>query len=650
MPMIVAHAAIVCSSHELRDKARRLASQIEAPQALQALAEQAMFCSPPESRASKPKIAWLFPGQGSQYPGMLKSLVEGDPFAARKMREANQVLAEMNQPSFEELAWQPESQLGEDVWFTQAAMLLADWIMCSTLTNRGFAPSLISGHSFGEFAALLAAGCWDLQNALAATRHRCQSIAKYVSPGCALLSIQANRTTTQRLLDESAVPLSISHLNAPQQTVVGGRQAAVARFAQILEEEGIPSRLLPVPTAFHTPSLQAAVEPFHDALRSVALDPPRIPVLSSITNAYAADPWHIRQALADQLVHPADFIGLVKRLVSDGVTLAVEVGPQQVLSKLVRQNTDRLTVIATDHPKRGCAGQLLCAQAVMELQQPVTEASKLPTTRGTDGWDRREQRTQHATPVHFDATSGRRQRVRSTAGQVASKQVTRRPKVQPAAHFDATSSRRQSRRAAAQSQSVSAGPRLPDSQPNSHEAPETTLAAEHTSSQQPAAYLHRTEQEVAAASGVAAASEVAVGSGAIEQFLIDFVVEQTGYPAEIIELDWDIEADLGIDSIKKAQLFGELREFFELEVHQGLSLDRFITLRDIVDLLERTPGKGSWLVETGDHVDATVGTRDQQASNSGGCVASDGDHAGRDSVMIDTAAMANAGIDTRWDR
>ncbi len=102
---------------------------------------------------------------------------------------------------------------------------------------------------------------------------------------------------------------------------------------------------------------------------------------------------------------------------------------------------------------------------------------------------------------------------------------------------------------------------------------------------------------VASANGGSVAAKPVAGEHikVIEAFLIDFVVEQTGYPAEIIELDWDIEADLGIDSIKKAQLFGELREFFDLESLTSFSLDSFKSLRDIVSLLVTLPGKGDWL-------------------------------------------------------
>src|SRR5690606_23835670 len=126
---------------------------------------------------------------------------------------------------FEQLAWKPDNLLGESVWHTQAAVLIADWIMLRALSARGLRPAMVSGHSFGEFAAMIAAGCWDLTTALRATWFRCQAITQHVPAGASMLSIQADRTTTERLIRAHRLPLSISHLNAPSQTVVGGKHA-----------------------------------------------------------------------------------------------------------------------------------------------------------------------------------------------------------------------------------------------------------------------------------------------------------------------------------------------------------------------------------------------------------------------------------------
>ncbi len=136
----------------------------------------------------------------------------------------------------------------------------------------------------------------------------------------------------QQLIDASHIPVHISHRNAPEQTVVGGKQAAVAQFAQIIDNEGLSSRLLAVPTAFHTPALAASQQPFAHALQTLPITPPSIALLSSVDNRYASDPRSIRAGLAAQLVTQLDYVNLVERLISDGVRVAVEVGPSQVLN------------------------------------------------------------------------------------------------------------------------------------------------------------------------------------------------------------------------------------------------------------------------------------------------------------------------------
>ena len=491
---------------------------------------------------------------------------------------------------FEQLAWSEHSQLGENVWHTQACLLISDYVIMRWLQSQGFQPDIVAGHSFGEFAAMLAAGCWDLSTALKATWHRCLAIVEHVPTACGMLSIQAPSQVVQQLIDSSHIPVTISHRNAPEQTVVGGKQAAVAQFAQIVDNEGLNSRLLAVPTAFHTPALTAAVQPFAQSLQSIAIASPQTPLLSSVNNRYATQPAEIRAGLAAQLVTPLDYVTLVERLIQDGVSLVVEVGPQQVLTRLTRQVAGpRLTVLSTDHPKRGTAYQLLSARAGLEVmtnstqQEPVALPSTAVRQKSTTG------------PLHFDATAVRRERMR-TAAMANQTMATPTPASQPAKpvmQFDASQQRRERNRQSSSSTSSSDVTGTPQVQP-------LLVAPVHIPA--PTAQMPTTIASEPSASRPASALPVGDHVKVIETFLIDFVVEQTGYPAEIIELDWDIEADLGIDSIKKAQLFGELREFFDLESLTSFSLDTFKTLRDIVDLLVTLPGKGDWLARSGNDV------------------------------------------------
>lgn len=575
-------AAIVSNASEAKKGALKLTAQMGNSASRVPLGEQGLFWSDSAERtgSNEPKISgipgmsrgrpvvWMFPGQGSQYPGMLKELAQHRPSVAPWLQKADdalsQVAADLGQPfvAFAEMAWHPSGGLGQDVWTTQAAMLIADWTYLQLLSERGFVPDVVAGHSYGEFAAMLAAGCWDLPTALRATWYRCQAVKQYSPAGCAMMSVQADRTRLEQAILEADVDVHVSHVNAPTQTVAGGRQAEIARLAEFLDDEQVGSRILAVPTAFHTPALSEAVQPFRESLDAIQIQPPQRPFLSNVSNQYEADPHRLRDLLASQLASPLNFVGIVERIVADGAQLMVEVGPQQVLSKLVRQSDNGLHTIATDHPRRS-RDQMSRAEVVLEM------CSDRSSSQATAAAESKRSSVQSA-PIHFDATEARRSRVRSSIGQRPNATVQANEihtSASKPVHFDATDSRRSNARSSAR---VST-PAFSSSNPSVENTPRDSSLGEPSVSE--AGFNNRSR---------------------IEKFLIDFVVEQTGYPAEIIEPEWDLEADLGIDSIKKAQLFGELREFFDLEQTQA-KLDQFQTLTQIVDLLEATPGKADWL-------------------------------------------------------
>ena len=557
-PRSIWRTAVVCDESELEAKLDRFVPQIGMPAASQALADQGVFWreSDAANAMQKNQVAWIFPGQGSQYPNMLRELVGANAHAGKLLEQANTILSELQQPTFQTIAWDDADTLGQDVWHTQATLLIANWISSELLREHSFAPDLVSGHSYGEFSAMLCAGCWTLKDALVATWHRCQSIVNHVPHGHEMLSIQSDRLSVASVLEQSGLKLWISHINAPQQTVVGGSHSAIQQLVPQLEEHGIASRVLAVPTAFHTPALSPATQPFRIALESITIRPPQIPLLSNIGNHYAADPKEIRDALADQLVSPLSYVGLVERMVEDGVHLAVEVGPQQVLTRLTRQIAPELKAVSTDSTKRGTVWQLLCAIAQLEVEGVTNQRQNRPQATRTAVMPAKPDSQQS---LHFDATIARKTRLRQEAGQ-GGKHISPAATQQNSPAIPSPPTR-----------SASVANPVHPIKSGSHDHVETQDAEPISES------THASKKQK------------------IASFLIDFVVEHTGYPAEIIELDWDMEADLGIDSIKKAQLFGELRDFFDLESHKSLSLDKFATLNDIIELLTQTPAKGKWL-------------------------------------------------------
>src|SRR5262249_46322008 len=134
------------------------------------LGEKGIFVG--EVGAKPPRVAFLFPGQGSQYDGMLQQLVAEFPPAAAALAEVDGVLSRLGLPTFAELAWSEDPQLN-DVWRTQLSLLAANSILLAAAKAMGLAPDRLAGHSFGELVALYAAGSWDFESAVRATCARC---------------------------------------------------------------------------------------------------------------------------------------------------------------------------------------------------------------------------------------------------------------------------------------------------------------------------------------------------------------------------------------------------------------------------------------------------------------------------------------------
>ncbi|MGH7128728.1 MAG: ACP S-malonyltransferase, partial [Planctomycetaceae bacterium] len=320
------------TADDLAARLKLAAAQMENPRAWPLLAEKGIFIG--EAAPGQTCTALLFPGQGSQYAGMMQGLISDFPPAAEAMRGVDAVLGRLSLPTFAELAWNNVGTLGTDIRQTQFSLLAADTIMFAAVSALGLAADRMSGHSFGELAALVAAGAWSFEDAARATLARCRAIAGCAGSKTALLSTSAPADEVERLCREITGSVFVSHRNAPDQTVAGGEADAVTELARRVEQAGHKTKLLAVPVAFHTPLMQGTQEPFRRGLESIALAPPRVPLLSSVTNRYVAEPSEIRENLILQMTQPVNYGDLVERLIAEGVTALVEVGPKQVLTGL----------------------------------------------------------------------------------------------------------------------------------------------------------------------------------------------------------------------------------------------------------------------------------------------------------------------------
>jgi|GEM_PF-774000 len=548
--------------------------QLDNPASQTVLEQQGIFY-----REANPntRIAFLFPGQGSQYAGMLKQLVADVPAVARQQAEIDITMRGLGFPSWPTLAWDESSPLGKDVWTTQISMLLADVLMLAALRERGIEPDLVAGHSYGEYPALFAAGAWNLEQAIRVTRRRCESIDAQPGGQTGMLATTATPEMIDSLTPRLSGPAYVANHNAPDQTVVGGTLPALAELEAMLQQSLFETRKLQVPSAFHTPLMRPAGEMFQRAIAGETFTQPRVTTYSVANNEIVREPSEIGHNLVAHLTTPVRYADLVRKLAAQAPTVFVEVGPQQALTRLNRRilPPQELAGIACDNPSRPGIEQVVRVQAMLECsgaldrqrgQQPaaVPAAAAAPQKQGQI--------------FHFDATARRRDKMRAAATKTA-------PAARPAPQVSAASPKPVAPPATV-APPVAATPIAPAPQPVAAPAPA------------PAPVVSAAKPSAPAPAPAAAQPAPSVDMAELEKFLVNFVVEQTGYPPEVVELDADLEADLGIDSIKKAQMFGELQEYFDVTPTEGLTLDDFPTLRHIVNFLAKAPTKAGAPVTT----------------------------------------------------
>ena len=289
------------------------------------------------------KIAFVFPGQGSQAVGMMKGF-DGHPAVRATFDEASQVLGEDLWALVEQ---GPEDALDLTV-NTQPAMLTAGVaVWRAWQAAGGVAPALLAGHSLGEYAALVASGALAFRDAVPLVRFRAQAMQEAVAPGrgamAAILGADDDTVATAcRKAAEGHVVEPVNY-NAPGQLVIAGERTAVERAMQAAKELGARRAvLLPVSAPFHSSLLKPAAERLAQRLAQVPLAAPSIPVVHNVDVATHAEPDAIRAALARQAASPVRWTQTIQAFAAAGVTHVVECGPGRVLANLVKRIDERL--------------------------------------------------------------------------------------------------------------------------------------------------------------------------------------------------------------------------------------------------------------------------------------------------------------------
>lgn len=284
------------------------------------------------------EIAFLFPGQGSQTPGMGLELAENFNVAREVFEEADASLGfPLSKLCFEGPA--EELQLTAN---TQPAILAVSVAAARVLEEKGIRPDYVAGHSLGEYSALVAAGSLGLSDALRLVRKRGQYMQEAVPVGqgamAALLGLEAG--AVDEICREAAVDevVSAANLNSPAQIVIAGDRAAVERAVEIAKDRGAKRAiLLNVSAPFHCSLMKPAADRLAVDLDAVALRDPRVPLVNNADATVIQTADAIRDGLKRQVTSPVRWTDSMLALRREGADVFVEAGPGKVLSGLMRQ-------------------------------------------------------------------------------------------------------------------------------------------------------------------------------------------------------------------------------------------------------------------------------------------------------------------------
>jgi [acyl-carrier-protein] S-malonyltransferase len=284
------------------------------------------------------KLAFLFPGQGSQYAGMGKSLAESFPQAKAVFDEADAALGfSLSTLCFE--GPEEELKLTEN---TQPALLMVSVAALRVLESQGLTPAVVAGHSLGEYSALVAAGSLELADAVRLVRKRGQAMQRAVPAGvgamAALLKMPADKLD-QVLADAAqGEVVTAANYNSPDQVVIAGHAGAVQRAADLAKAAGAKRAvMLPVSAPFHCPLMKPAQDEMRPELEAVTFRDLRVPLINNWQAAEVRSGADARAGLLEQIPGSVCWMQSMQKLRDYGVEACVEVGPGGVLTGLLKQ-------------------------------------------------------------------------------------------------------------------------------------------------------------------------------------------------------------------------------------------------------------------------------------------------------------------------
>ncbi|HKY63715.1 MAG TPA: SDR family NAD(P)-dependent oxidoreductase [bacterium] len=567
-------AVVARSQAELRARLDQAIGHLEKSEAALWLPPQGIYFRPGFKPA---KVAMLFSGQGSQSLGMggdwAMHLEEVGRFWDRidaLTQGWNARLSEVvfPRPVFSEEARQRQrARLTATEW-AQPAIGATSAALYQALVGLGVKPDMMGGHSFGELTALYAAGVFDLAGFLSAARHRGEAMAQASESRGAMLAVAEETEALKRRLEEWQSSAILANLNAPRQQILSGEEGEIHRVQALLEAAGVKVTRLNVSTAFHSPLVSGAAKSFGDFLQKSEMRPPSLPVYSNQgAEPYPEDLASIRRRLADHLANPVRFCEEVGAMRRAGANVFLEVGPGSTLSRLVEECLPGEEILSLSFDQKGQEGMVALTHGLAKLAAAGLELA----------WQRLDDRELAAlegfemtpTTILLDSSTHKKKYPVPETAARDNVHVLPKPAEMPIPVALAAGAEADAPRPMPAAPSFRTGPKAPVSAPVL-----TVLKAQEEAPAKPTELPRPSAQELTALKGL----------------LYQVVSEKTGYPTEMLGADMHLEADLGIDSIKRVEIFSTIRDRVphlpEVGIEQLVALQ---TMGQIIEFMEKGP-------------------------------------------------------------
>ncbi|WP_338733746.1 ACP S-malonyltransferase [Bacillus subtilis] len=299
------------------------------------------------------KIAFLFPGQGSQFIGMGKELYEQVPAAKRLFDEADETL----ETKLSSLIFEGDAEELTLTYNAQPALLTTSIAVLEKFKESGITPDFTAGHSLGEYSALVAAGALSFKDAVYTVRKRGEFMNEAVPAGegamAAILGMDAEalKRVTDKVTEEGNL-VQLANLNCPGQIVISGTAKGVELASELAKENGAKRAIpLEVSGPFHSELMKPAAEKLKEVLDACDIKDADVPVISNVSADVMTEKADIKEKLIEQLYSPVRFEESINKLIAEGVTTFIEIGPGKVLSGLVKKVNRRFKTIAVSDPE-----------------------------------------------------------------------------------------------------------------------------------------------------------------------------------------------------------------------------------------------------------------------------------------------------------